>query len=176
MFSTVPYDNINRSPINNLAQVYTESIITDSINWTTISGSFIADSAYSFISIGNFFDSTNTQVIDYNNNYPSTYAAYYYVDDIKVSSDSLFVIGMESINQELFSVYPNPSGGDVYVQSHYSGEFAIEIYNLIGELVYTAESEGPYHLDLHHLISGLYFLNVKKDEQHYFSHKLLIRK
>lgn len=55
-FSTVP--NIS---VNNFAHVNSATVITDKVNWVTVSGSFTADSAYSFLGIGNFFTDANTQ-------------------------------------------------------------------------------------------------------------------
>jgi hypothetical protein len=54
-FSTVPYSYSNPAPINNFAHYYCNNIITDTVKWTRINGSFIADSAYNYIIIGNFF-------------------------------------------------------------------------------------------------------------------------
>ena len=55
-FSTIPYSASNPAPVNNFAHVYTNTIIGDTTNWTTIKGFFMADSSYQFIMIGNFFD------------------------------------------------------------------------------------------------------------------------
>ncbi len=67
-FSTVIHTNVN---INNKAHVYTNSVVSDTLNWTKITGSFVADSAYKYIMIGNFFDDANTTVV---NNSPSFWA------------------------------------------------------------------------------------------------------
>ena len=56
LFSTVPYSLANPAPINNFSHVYSASVIVDSINWVTISGSFVADSAYQYIHLGCFFE------------------------------------------------------------------------------------------------------------------------
>ena len=72
LFSTISYSvdsfclppcNSTLLPPKNFAQVYSDSIITDTANWTTISGSFIADSVYQYVIIGNHFDNTHTSVI-----------------------------------------------------------------------------------------------------------------
>lgn len=51
--------------------------------WTRISGCFIADSAYRFITIGNFHDGANTAFLEVPTNYPLAYYSYYYVDDVR---------------------------------------------------------------------------------------------
>ncbi|MBI2271666.1 MAG: gliding motility-associated C-terminal domain-containing protein [Bacteroidetes bacterium] len=76
--------SVNSSfPLSNRSQVYSGTIITDTTKWTTISGSFIADSAYQYIAIGNFFTDSATsssvacgscQFIQYG----------YFIDDVSV--------------------------------------------------------------------------------------------
>jgi len=75
-------------PIPNFAHVYSDSIISDTTAWATINGSFIADTTYQYIVIGNFFHDSLTAYININ---PSGmwHLAYYYVDDVCVSTDSL---------------------------------------------------------------------------------------
>ena len=58
LFSTVPHvdtEQINSTwDLQNFAHINSQSIVTDTLNWTNVSGSFIADSAYRYIVIGNF--------------------------------------------------------------------------------------------------------------------------
>ncbi|MFB0925262.1 MAG: hypothetical protein QMB65_08270, partial [Vicingaceae bacterium] len=49
-FSTSAYSPSSPSPINNFAHVWTDSVITDSLNWTSVQGSFLADSNYTHLS------------------------------------------------------------------------------------------------------------------------------
>ena len=85
-FSTVQYSKLNPIPIDNISQVYSDSIISDTVRWTAVSGSFIADSQYRFISIGNFFDNAHTDTINLMSEFPGV--AYYYVDDVSVIKDT----------------------------------------------------------------------------------------
>ena len=64
------------SQINNT----TGNIISDTTNWLGISGTFIADSNYNLLTIGNFKSNNNTNFI-YNGGY---YPAYYFIDDVSV--------------------------------------------------------------------------------------------
>lgn len=75
-------------PTTNFAHVYSDSIISDTTTWATISGSFIADSAYQYVVVGNFFDDNQSSYVSL---YPSGMwnMAYYFIDDICVSLDSL---------------------------------------------------------------------------------------
>ncbi|MCB0771743.1 MAG: T9SS type A sorting domain-containing protein [Flavobacteriales bacterium] len=68
----------------NYAHVNNPTIITDTANWTLVSGSFVADSAYRYIVLGNFFDDALTDTIHFTPGQPSL-AAYYLYDAICVS-------------------------------------------------------------------------------------------
>ncbi len=92
LFSTIHYNDTIIAPINNFAHFFIDSIIIDSINWTNISGSFVADSAYQYIIIGNFFDNLNTDSILFSGNFCNSY---YFVDNICVSIDSLTCINIK---------------------------------------------------------------------------------
>lgn len=81
-FSTIPYSLTTPPPINNSAHLYAKKVITDSLNWTKISGTYIADSAYQYIMLGNFFDNAHT---DTTRVWPTpAWFSYYFVDDIEV--------------------------------------------------------------------------------------------
>ncbi len=52
--------NITSVCYPNRAQVYSKNVIEDKINWVEIKGSFIADSAYNYMVVGNLFDYKKT--------------------------------------------------------------------------------------------------------------------
>ena len=66
-------------------QVYTTTIIGDTLNWTKIQGSFIANGTEKFITIGNFFDSAHTDKITPT---PTNHFGIYLVDDVSVIPSS----------------------------------------------------------------------------------------
>lgn len=87
-FSMIPYSFSNPTPVNNFSHVRSNAIITDSVNWTRISGSFIADNAYSYLAIGNFYTNSNTSSFNCS---PFNPFAYYYIDQVSVTTDSLLL-------------------------------------------------------------------------------------
>ncbi len=74
--------NANMS-INNVAQLFAASPVTVQSGWVTLTGQFVADSAYTHIGVGNFFDDANTSEITVCNSCPQAFNLYY-VDDISV--------------------------------------------------------------------------------------------
>ncbi|MBP8823136.1 MAG: hypothetical protein KBH07_05800 [Flavobacteriales bacterium] len=69
----------------NFAHVNNPTIVTDTAGWTHLSGSFVADSAYQYIVLGNFFDNAHTDTVHLSTE-PS-WGAYYLYDAICVSTD-----------------------------------------------------------------------------------------
>ncbi|MBK7886086.1 MAG: hypothetical protein IPJ86_01900 [Bacteroidetes bacterium] len=65
-FFTNFYSLLNPAPLDNFAHIKLDSLLTDTVNWLKISGSFIADSNYNYISVGNFYDSQQTDTLIFN--------------------------------------------------------------------------------------------------------------
>ena len=86
----IPFHLDNPAPLTNSAHVYTEDVITDSVGWTTISGSFIADSAYRYLTIGNHFMDNLCDTVQL---FDGFVGAYYFIDEVSVvpSPDFIFV-------------------------------------------------------------------------------------
>jgi len=114
------YDTNHPCPIDNFAHLNCDSIIIDSINWTRISGSFIADSSYQFIGIGNFFDPNHTDTLDFGM-HDSTLSnwSYYYIDEVCVSTDSQYcqlINKTQILNNEIkLNIFPNPFIEDITI-------------------------------------------------------------
>lgn len=70
--------------ISVVPQVYTNSIIKDTLNWVKIEGTFVAKGDESYITIGNFFpnDSVSTEVTNYW--FGGAQYSYYLIDDVSV--------------------------------------------------------------------------------------------
>jgi hypothetical protein len=166
-FSTVPYSYWNPVPIDNYAQVYIDSIVSDSVAWTRISGSFIADSGYGYISIGNFFDGNNTSAIDVIDTFPFpvAYKPYYYIDDVCVSSDSLTCYrlpnGISSQqSKEKINVYPNPFNNIINIEASDQQLNEIRIYDPISKLIFKEQFTKSLAINTQAFNNGLYFYYI----------------
>lgn len=157
--------------ITNNPPVYTNSVITDSLNWTRISGSFVADSTYSNLVIGNFFNDANTDTLKFFNDFSDN--AYYFLDDICVSTDSIYAnnysyTGIEESNSlSDITCYPNPIVDQITIQNLSHQKMDVEIYNLLGELLYTVKnvSEQSTTINLNNSYSGILFVKITSGQQ-----------
>jgi hypothetical protein len=165
--STPGYGGPFPSPrCDSCAQVYTDSIITDTLNWTRIKGSFVADSNYSFINIGRFNTNATTDSIE---PYGNVCFAYYFIDDICVSTDSAYSTDYvwtginESDKLSDFNIYPNPAANELTIDCALTDKSYFELYDLVGakrkEVTLDCGSLTE-RIDLSDIDSGLYFYSV----------------
>lgn len=174
LFSTKSYsmDSICPPPCNsslllppNRAHVYSSGIISDSANWTTISGSFIADSTYEYMIIGNLFDDANTTYLGLDTSSGNFNCnAYYFIDDVSVIPDSLTSIYDSNINNSFF-VYPNPTSGEFTIyNSLLDKNCELKITNVMGETVLQKAINAKRETISLAEASGVYFLHLKTAE------------
>jgi hypothetical protein len=129
-----------------IPQVYTTTIITDTLHWTKIQGSFIATGNERFITIGNFFDKAHTNVINYNLTGTNNFS-WYLVDDVSViestqtanagpdvvvpHGDSVHIgtseEGMPCTWYKLGSSTPIGSSGGIWVRPNVTTQYVVEM-------------------------------------------------
>ena len=156
-FSTIPFDSLNPPPINNNAMVYTDSIISDTTNWYQIKGSFIADSNYTYIIVGNFFNTGVGCAM-------GSYMSYYYVDDVCVSTDSLTCyssVGIdENNNTEALLPYPNPFTTQLNITLANNQSSIIILYDITSRKLLEQTFFNSVSINTTQLESGIYFYEV----------------
>lgn len=153
--------------VPNFAHVYTTEVITDTANWVTITGSFIADSAYTHMGIGVFFEFDS---IDYLDLIPGpSLGSYYYIDDVCVSSypDCLdpTTVSYKMASDIDFRVFPNPASEIIRIESSdIIGK--INLYSLDGSLIYSQAMQGStqWSINLSGIGSGIYILEVNNSK------------
>ncbi len=107
-------------PLRNQAQVYHDQVMGDTANWLLVSGSFVADSAYRYIILGNHFSNAiaEADTIITQDSTAFLYRAYTYVDQLCLSVDPEgcpMAQGIDGLVMEPISVYPNPASGAIEV-------------------------------------------------------------
>ena len=143
-FLTTIQSPFNQFKTINHSVLYSNNVISDTANWTKVFGSFMADSQYAFLGIGNFFVDSLTDTINIGG---TADCAYFYIDDVCVSTDSVYAAnyvwtGTDEAPIEInAALFPNPNSGSFtlnYFLPHGSSG-KMEIYNLLGEKVYEQE-------------------------------------
>lgn len=81
-FSTIQCQQNGTSPMDFMIPQYSENAIFYHNDWQQVNFSFVADSAYQYLTIGNFTSNANTLFQNVENS--PTDIAYFFVDDIQV--------------------------------------------------------------------------------------------
>jgi len=164
-------------PNNNYCQFWSDSIVTDTLGWVTLNGSFIADSNYNFLTVGNFFDNAHADTIRYWYNGNHELCTYYYVDDICVTTDSLgcsFSTGIQDPLNYFCSIGPNPVSDQITIQCKLRAPSEVTMVNAFGDLVYISSVSQPIsEIKVRGLPNGLYLLRIEQ-AQNSFSQMISI--
>ncbi len=115
-------------PLVNQALIQAATIVSDTANWTLISGSFVANQAYSYVVLGNLFDNEHTDTVSISTGFFPL--AYYYVDHVCLSSspngcDLSTAMGSSGIVTP--SLFPHPAVDHVCVAWPVAGNWMIKI-------------------------------------------------
>lgn len=116
-FNVLPVDwngwyNYLHPEFPNSAAIHLEEAITDTSAWVTVSGTYIPDSAYTQLVIGNFFDDSISDPVIYDTaGYGVSNEAYVFIDQVSVSYDPDYCTkwtGINLIEGPSLAVGPNP--------------------------------------------------------------------
>jgi hypothetical protein len=168
LFSTLRYDSISPAPIcSNCEQIYSDSIIIDTLNWTRIKGSFIADSNYSYITIGRLNFNSLTDSIQLSG---TLCIAYYFIDDVCVSTDSVYSYnytwtGINDISKEnIVTVFPNPATTLLTITTTSTQPSQIILYDIASRELMEERFSGSATLNIKNLAKGVYLYQVRDEK------------
>lgn len=164
-------DSEGQGELPDYANFHLEDIITDTTNWVNVSYSFVCDSAYNYLSFGNFFSDSLSDTLRLDGEGGNA-IAYYYFDDFCLSTEPDFCdVVMNTSSQEKVDIvlYPNPTTQRLSIKSSLRIN-EIEIYNATGQKQnhYSLKDNNENELELN-LSAGIYILKI-------FSGKKVIKK
>ena len=109
----------------------------------------------------------------------SASGVYYYkvvatLENGEVEESNIVVVDLKDIKSNekaAFSIHPNPSNGDVWIKGKggmLDGSFDVKIINSEGQTTYTntvnnEANEANYKLDVTHLLSGVYEVQISSE-------------
>lgn len=134
--------------------------IVDSVNWSLISGSFIAKGGENYLTIGNFKHDGQLTLQDLGG---SANTGGYFLDGVCVSPDSLTCynfVGMDEIkNKKSIILYPNPTSNELFIESELAFN-TIEIIDVFGILIKSIHLK-TNSVNVSDLTRGVYFIQIK---------------
>lgn len=168
-FSNPEYHSVSNPLLpDNFSHLNYSSILLDSTNWTKIEGSFIADEAYNWVAIGNFYTDDNTEILALNeDNYC---IGMYYIESVCVAidpNDCDYLLSQNeiSINENEISLFPNPVITFFDIHSNRKLIEEVKIYNNVGQVVYESNyRDKKVTINSGQWSKGLYILEVKTED------------
>ncbi len=173
-----PVNLINAVPqVNNTPG----NVLTDTANWTLISGYFKADGGEQFLVIGNFYPwNQTTWYWTQMQGYPR---AYYFIDDVFVYEDSLTTGAPQNITQPDpgINIIPNPANSTITIEipDARNEYYLIKFLTETGKLISSSEQvavNGLVLMNVDKLRSGFYLIHIQTDRIVKYTGKLVIIK
>ena len=141
-------------------------LISDTTDWTEVSGYYTAPGGEAYLTIGNFHDdlSTTGLLID------STFAwwySYYYFDDVSLVpvEDGYGATGILEEAAEPVSWFPNPVVNELVIRSEVTGATAIIVRDAAGRIVIEKLFNTVLVLPMGDLPSGVYLCELRGPER-----------
>lgn len=154
--------------IRNYAHLNCQHVITDTLNWVKIKGTFLADSSYQYLIISNFFDDLHTIIDTLYSDTVFTEPAHYYVDMVCVSTDSLTCNPTDAINENVIlnddiTVFPIPTSGFINININNPDLRLItyKLFDTYGSLLKHGNIYSRAKIDVSDCKEGVYILQIK---------------
>ena len=148
----------------NFAHVYHPWIIADTVGWTLVSGSFVADSAYQYLMLGNHFNNASTDTLHFAS-YPWNPAAHTLIDNVCVSPDPKgcpLALGVSEPYMDAVVLFPNPARAEIAMSGVPPGT-SISIHDALGRLVWREENmSGNWRMNVLAWARGTYVLRLEQ--------------
>ncbi|QQR85637.1 MAG: T9SS type A sorting domain-containing protein [Flavobacteriales bacterium] len=162
-FSTFSdYSVLNGLP--NGAAVRMTDILSDTTDWVTVSGWYVPDSAYTHVSIGNFFSDTLLlrHTLDALAGEPAAYAMVDCVCVGRVPSDCDFGAYVDSKDEEALSIFPNPVESYLLIVAAEGPLCDVTLIDAMGRIVNRFQPQTSWvQLDCTSYSAGPYWLNMR---------------
>jgi hypothetical protein len=143
-------------------------IISDTVNWTEISGEYIAAGGEQYITIGCFRPDSMVQMVYNDTIHPPGMWPYYFLDDVSVYYCGDDTLGVNEIaaNKSNFNIYPNPAKDNFSIellnQIEKNGKAFISVYNIQGQLLIQQPiRQTKTEVDISTLATGVYIVKIE---------------
>lgn len=138
------FNILNTDMVQLAPDIVSNTIVDDTTGWTLVSGTFTADSAYTHLIIGNFYDN-NTVQFAFTGQYPpgleDIYGAYYYLDDVTVEECPDSTVNPLPIKiPNVFTPAVKDGLNDAFVIENLPPNSALTIYSRWGNVVYNTNN------------------------------------
>ena len=174
-YSVLPFTPQIENPLGN--------IISDTVNWTEISGIYIANGGERFITVGSFFPDSIIHYVYNDTIHPPGASPYYYLDDVSVYYCGGDTTGINNYGggKGYFNLYPDPTNDEAYLdyQLTEGQNGKVMLFNITGQLLAEfalSNESNKLTINTSKYKSGIYFYKVIVNNNVIENEKLIILK
>ncbi|MEO8066525.1 MAG: hypothetical protein ABI599_02405, partial [Flavobacteriales bacterium] len=165
LLTTEPFEWSTGSLYPNNAQLFMDAVFTDTSNWVVLSTTYVPDSVYRYITLGNFFDDSLSLPVLMDTVFGNQNIAYVYIDEVCIAPVGMgcdFASGIEPAAFGEWQVY-SPFSESIQITFTRTLERGVELFlhDIDGRLAAQRWVDaGTTNLvwPVHQLASGLYVL------------------
>lgn len=153
----------------NTAHVLSTQVLADTVGWNLVSDSFVADSAYTYLMIGNFFSNALTDTLhlapqgDPWEWFPRGYTL---IDAVCVSPNPLgcdLGQGVEGVQEESRILFPNPASDRLFIAGRSGAEY--QVLDALGRAIAQGRAlNDRWAVDVRTWPHGAYIMRLETSE------------
>jgi len=178
---SLPKGETDADPFYFAPQINNYVIVTDTINWTKISGDYLAQGGEKYFTVGTFKQEGEINKYKFKPDIGDN--SYYFFDNFSLCpcEDTIPPDTVKPVNPVL-EVYPNPANENLFILFNGYDQLQaidLEIYNVLGELVMNEQiisSDAPTSINIAPIASGCYAIVLKNGSSILYKDKLIIIK
>lgn len=176
-FTTSAYEDQGSFGYKDVTPQFLESaIIKDTVNWVHLEYNFVADDAYSHITIGVFgkISDADMEYIEFNSSGSAEKKSFYYYDNISlIESNPVSITDESNLSPLAVSYSPHNQSISIENLSNYNS-LSISIYDIQGQLISSENLYKETLINTKFWNPGMYFYNISKSNKPIQSGKLII--
>ena len=166
-FPPNPYSNC-------VPQINDTTIITDTLGWTKISGTYIAHGGEKYITIGNFYTDSQTDTVWVAHQNGGN-GSYYYIDDVSIVDCTPGLGISELTTSPEILISSNPATNSITITSSTNIK-EIKLINLLGEVVSASTpAANQSTIDISNLSKGIYFVEITDEKKNVVNRKIVVQ-
>jgi hypothetical protein len=166
-FSTASVNVPINKELGYTPQILFTNVITDTANWVLLKDTITPLQPYQYIIIGNFFNDSATNIVSVN---PAGCQdrAYYYCDDVCISSDSMTCNSTVGIivnkNEKESDLFPNPFIDHLDIQINNFERLEIIFYDIASRIIIQEKFTNSISLNTSDLSKGIYIYELRNKD------------
>ncbi len=145
-------------------QILFTNVVSDTANWVLMNDTITPTQPYEYIIIGNFLDNLSTNVVLVNPN-AQWNRAYYYIDDVCISTNSLSCNSTIGINEmkkdDELKLFPNPFTDKINISVKETELVELNLFDITSRKIFHQSFKYSASINTEQLAKGIYLYEMR---------------